>query len=317
MDDLLVLLICPVCLEGDLLGLNKQEPDRMLICSACSAEYAVRGGIPVLLPPEFDPAGVHDELDHALEHKQHQAGWFDRSVAEEFETSRPHGTPRAYRWLLTRKLGRSLECLPPLRGMTVVDACSGSGMEAEFLARQGARVVAVDISEGAARRAKARAERFGLDYLTVVGDVERLPIRTRAADVAYVHDGLHHLPDPMRGVRELARVARRALSVNEPADAILTQVAVLLGLSSNVEEAGNHVRRLRSSALLRELQASGWNVSIDRYLMYYRHEPRAVMQLLSLPGVFSIYRQLIETTNFVIGRCGNKLCLVGLRPESR
>jgi ubiquinone/menaquinone biosynthesis C-methylase UbiE/uncharacterized protein YbaR (Trm112 family) len=314
MDDLLDLLACPGCLEGDLLGLHKQEPDRTIGCGACGAEYEVRGGVPVLLPPDYDPAEAHDELDHALGHKQRQAGWFDRSVAEEFEASRPHGTPRAYRWLLTSKLRRSLEYLPPVRGATVVDACCGSGMEAEFLARQGARVIAVDISEGAAGRARARARRFGLDYLTVVGDVERLPVRTRAAHFAYVHDGLHHLPDPMVGIRELARVAQSAFSVNEPADAVLTRAAVLLGLSTDEEEAGNAVRRLCPSALLRELQGSDWDVRIDRYLMYYRHEPAAVMRLLSLPGVFPIYRQLVETTNLAVGRWGNKLCLVGLRP---
>jgi len=313
LDDLLALLTCPACLEGDLLGLDRREPERTLACSGCGAEYPVRGGIPILLSPGLDPGAAHDELDHAAGHKRRQAGWFDRAVAEEFETIRPHGTPRAHRWLLTSKLGRGLRRLPPLRGATVVDACCGSGMEAEFLARRGARVVAIDISEGAARRARVRAERFGLDYLTVVGDVERLPVRTRAADISYVHDGLHHLADPMVGIRELARVAQRALSVNEPTDAVMTQAAVLLGLSANRENAGNAVRRLRPSVVRRELEAAGFQVSVDRYLMYYRHEPGAVMRLLSGPWVFPLYRRLVAIADFAIGRFGNKLCLVGGR----
>jgi ubiquinone/menaquinone biosynthesis C-methylase UbiE/uncharacterized protein YbaR (Trm112 family) len=313
MDDLLALLVCPACRDGDLLGLDKPDPERTLTCSLCGTCYPVRDGIPVLLPPGLDVDEVHDELDHAHGHKHRQAGWFDRSVAEEFEISRPHGTPIAYRWLLTKKLRRSLEHLPEPRGRTVVDACCGSGMEAEFLARQGARVLAVDISEGAVRRARARAERFGLDYLAVVGDIERLPIRSRSADLAYVHDGLHHLADPMVGVHELARVARLAVSVNEPADAALTQAAVVAGLSTNEEEAGNAVRRLRPTTARRELEAAGFRVRYSRYLMYYGHEPGVAMRLASRPGTFPLYQQLVETADLAVGRWGNKLCLVGLR----
>jgi SAM-dependent methyltransferase len=317
MIDLLDLLVCPACRDGDLLGLDKPDPDRALMCSSCGAQYRVEGGIPLLLPPGSDPHKAHDELDHAAHHKQRQAGYFDHGVAEEFELIRPHGTPRAYRWLLTRKLLRSIEGLPPLAGTTVVDACCGSGMEAEFLARQGARVIALDISEGAARRAQARARRFGVDYLAVVGDVERLPIRSRAADVAFVHDGLHHLDDPITGVLELARVARRALSVNEPADAALTQVAVHAGLASNEEEAGNAVRRLKPERIRRELVSAGWQVRFDRYFMYYGHEPGRMTELMSRSWVFPLYQQLVEAADLAVGRWGNKLCLVGMRNPVR
>jgi SAM-dependent methyltransferase len=313
MHDLLALLVCPACRGGDLLGIDKPDPDRMLACSSCGAQYPVEDGIPLLLPPGSDPHKAHDELDHAAQHKQRQAGYFDRGVAEEFELTRPHGAPRAYCWLLTRKLLRSIDGLPSLAGSTVVDACCGSGLEAEFLARQGARVVALDISQGAAQRARARADRFGLDYLAVVGDVERLPIRSRAADVAFVHDGLHHLDDPMTGIMELARVARQALSVSEPADAALTQVAVWAGLAANEEEAGNAVRRLQPEHIRQELETAGWQVRFDRYLMYYGHEPGRLMELLSRPMVFPLYQQLVETANLAAGRWGNKLCLVGMR----
>jgi ubiquinone/menaquinone biosynthesis C-methylase UbiE/uncharacterized protein YbaR (Trm112 family) len=313
MNDLLALLVCPTCREGDLLGLDKYGQEGTLTCSSCMAMYEVRERIPILLPPDVDPSKTHDELEHVHEHKHRQAGYFDRRVAEEFETSRPHGMPQAYRWLLTAKLQRSLHRLPPLTGATVVDACCGSGMEAEFLARCGARVLAVDISEGAARRARARAERFGLDYLVVVGDVERLPMRSRAADIAYVHDGLHHLTDPMVGVRELARVAKQGVSVNEPADAALTQMAVLIGISSNKEEAGNVIGRLPPRAVQRELETLGFHVEVDRYLIFYRHEPSWIMRLLSKPALLPLFQQLIETANLAAGRWGNKLCLSGLR----
>jgi ubiquinone/menaquinone biosynthesis C-methylase UbiE/uncharacterized protein YbaR (Trm112 family) len=312
-DELLRLLVCPACRDGDLLGLAERPTDETITCSRCDAKYEVRDGVPILLPADSDLSGVHDELHHA--HKHRQAGYFDHSVAEEFETVRPHGTPRAYRWLLTQKFARAISHLPVLRRATVVDACCGSGMEAEFLARNGARVLAVDISEGAALRARARARRFGLDYLVVVGDVEHLPVRTEAADVAFMHDGLHHLADPLVGVRELARVASQAVSITEPADAALTQVAVRLGLAANEEEAGNEVRRLRTEEVRRELEAAGFSARSERYLMYYGHEPGRAMHLLSLPTLLPTFKAALSAADLIAGRWGNKLCVTGVRSD--
>lgn len=311
---LLQLLTCPVCRDSDLLGLDEPLADGMLTCSRCGASYPVRGGTPILLPPNFDDSQVHDELDDLQEHKRRQAGYFDRELAGEFEISRPHGAPLAYRWLIGEKLRRSVDMLPPLRGATVIDACCGSGMDAEFLAREGARVIALDISEGCAGRARRRAERYGLDYLVVVGDIEHLPVRSGAAEVSYVHDGLHHLADPMLGVRELARVARCAVSVNEPADALGTQLAVCLGISSNRESAGNRVARLCAEDVRRELRLAGFEPRARRYLMYYRHEPGRVMHFASRPGVHRLYRWAVGLANLAIGRWGNKLQVTAVRP---
>ena len=311
-DPLERLLACPACLDGELAGLPLPSGDGKLTCRNCGEVYEVRDGLPVLLPPSAAGAHAHDELDHHG-HKRRQAGWFDRAVAERFETERPHGAPRAYRWLLGQKLERALAALPPLTGASVVDACCGSGMDAEYLARRGARVLAVDLSEGAARRARRRAAAYGLDYLVVVGDAERLPVRTRAADVAFVHDGLHHLDDPLVGVAELARVARTAVSVNEPAAAALTRAAVRLGLAQDREEAGNPVRRLRPAEAAGVLAASGFDVRAERYLAYYGHEPRRGMRLASRPGAYAAFRLAMAAADLAAGHLGNKLCLTAIR----
>jgi hypothetical protein len=68
------------------------------------------------------------------------------------------------------------------------------------------------------------------------------------------------------------------------ADALGTQVAVRLGISSNHEGAGNHVARLNAEGVCRELESAGFRVCARRYLMYYKHEPGRVMRLLSRPG---------------------------------
>ncbi len=312
--DLLRLLACPVC-RGAIDGIDGMPAEGTLRCVSCEARYPVRNGIPILLPPDFDDTHVHDEIDHAHGHKHRQAEHYDRAVAEEFEITRPHGAPPAYRWLLREKFRRSIAHLPPLRDAIVADACCGSGMDAEMLARAGARVIAIDISEGCAARAKARAERFGLDYLVVVGDVERLPLADRAVDVSYVHDGLHHLSDPALGMRELARVAAQAVSVNEPADALGTAVAVRLGMALREEEAGNRVARLRPRDTAREFAAMGFAARAERYLMYYRHEPGTVLSAASRPVIGHAYRAASRLVDGLFGRWGNKLQVTAIRED--
>jgi SAM-dependent methyltransferase len=312
--DLLKLLVCPDCRNGELIGLDAGMRDGEITCSLCAALYHVRGGIPILLPAGFDASHVHDEIDHMHAHKHQQADYFDRGVAEEFEISRPNNAPEAYRWLIQQKFRRSVAHLPSLRGATVVDACCGSGMDAELLAREGAGVIAVDISEGCAQRALARARRYGLDYLVVVGDVEHLPLRDAGADISYVHDGLHHLAEPALGLRELARVAGRAVSVNEPADALGTAAMVKLGISQAWEDAGNRVARLRPQDLARELRAHGFDVTAEgRYLMYYRHEPGSIMRLASRPLTRRAYRAAVSLADAALGRWGNKLQVTAKR----
>lgn len=316
--DVFRLLVCPGCRDGELCGLDAAMIDGHVVCSLCAAVYPVRGGIPVLLPRGFDASHVHDEIDHAHgaqdAHKQQQSAYFDREVAAEFEITRPHGTPPAYRWLLGEKFRRSIAALPALDGAVVADVCCGSGMEAEMLERAGARVIAFDISEGCALRAKERATRLGLEYAVVVADVEHLPLRDGGADIAYVHDGLHHLEHPTHGLREMARVARHAVSINEPADAFATQIAVKLGLSIDVEGAGNRVARLRPADVTRELRRQGFaDVQAERYLMYYKHDPGSVMRAASAPIAQPLYRRGVALTNAAIGRWGNKLQVTAIR----
>ena len=314
---LLDVLACPVNPQHPLLPLEGFDGDGIvdgsLHCPACGLTFPVRQGVPILVPPGLDASEEPDELDHVRAHKRQQADYFDDKVQAEFEAVRPHGAPLAYRWLMAEKFRRSVAFLPPLAGTTVIDACCGSGMDAEFLAREGARVIALDISEGCASRARIRAQRYGLDYQVVVGDVEHLPIRTGAVDIGYVHDGLHHLDEPALGLRELARVATCAVSINEPADALGTQIAVLTGLATNRENAGNRVARLRPRDVCRELESAGFRARGGRYFMYYGHEPGRVMHLASRPGVHHLYRWAMEMANLGVGRWGNKLQVTAVR----
>jgi SAM-dependent methyltransferase len=190
-------------------------------------------------------------------------------------------------------------------------------MDAEMLARRGCRVViATDISVGACRRAQERARRTGLPIEPVVADAERLPLRDQAVDLAFVHDGLHHLEDPFEGIREMARVGSM-ISITEPADAVLTQLAVRAGLSENYEDSGNRVGRLLPSDVAEYLAARGFEpLSASRYAMYYKHFPGRPVRTLSRRRLAEPALSGLDLANRLVGRVGNKMAVQAVRRTS-
>jgi SAM-dependent methyltransferase len=187
-------------------------------------------------------------------------------------------------------------------------------MDAEFLARSGCSVVTSDISLGASRRARERAARYGLSIAAVVADAERLPFRDQSFDLVYVHDGLHHLEHPYEALSEMARVARRAISITEPADALATRLAVRLGAALEREESGNRVIRFRVDEVCARLSSSGFRVvDAHRYAMYYRHEPQALLKLLSRRPLFDATVAATCAFNRLAGSVGNRLSIQAVR----
>lgn len=297
LDPLHALLVCPAC-HGELAWTS----DR-LRCQGCGATYNLRDGIPVLRP-----AGSGDGS-----HKEQQESFFDAADAE-FEITRPHGTPWFYRWALAEKFRRSLASLDLPPGASALTVCGGSGMDAEFLARAGFRVVASDLSVEAVRRARERGRRHGLPILAVAADVESLPFRDRSVDLVYVHDGLHHLESPEAGLREMLRVAGAAVSINEPARARATLLATRVRLAEHYEEAGNFIARLDPAWLAERVEEASFEVvRSERYAVVYRHVPGRMARLLSRPGLQAPTRAAHGAFNAVAGAAGNKLTLQAVR----
>jgi SAM-dependent methyltransferase len=297
--DLRALLVCVTC-SGEL-DFSQAGGAR---CRRCGAFYEMDEDVLVLLEPDGMSA-----------HKRRQAAAFDHYSNPLTETTRPRGLSKFYGYLQTEKFDRGMDVINGrISAATAAVICGGSGMDAEFLARSGARVITFDISHGATLRARQRARDTGLEILSVVADCERLPLRDRSVDLAYVHDGLHHLADPLVGVREMARVAGGAVSINEPTPALATMVAIRAGISEEVEDTGNRVQRLDPDAAHAELQRAGFpTISTKRYAMFYRHEPGPAMRFVSRRRVAPLARWALLAVNRVVGRAGNKLNLQGVR----
>jgi ubiquinone/menaquinone biosynthesis C-methylase UbiE len=95
-------------------------------------------------------------------------------------------------------------------GSTVLDSGCGEGILCVMLAKKGCIVTGVDLSEPNIAACKKYAAEQGLgDSITfLVGDAENLPAADKSFDYVVSSHVLEHVPDFVKGVRELKRVAR-------------------------------------------------------------------------------------------------------------
>ena len=89
-------------------------------------------------------------------------------------------------------------------GLEVLDAGCGMGRWLHFARRAGARVVGMDVSQ--AIDVAAAREGGGADF--VQADLRRPPFAPASFDLVYSLGVVHHLEDPLAGVRALARLVR-------------------------------------------------------------------------------------------------------------
>jgi 2-polyprenyl-3-methyl-5-hydroxy-6-metoxy-1,4-benzoquinol methylase len=95
-----------------------------------------------------------------------------------------------------------------LTGKTCIDIGCGSGIFSSMLARRGADVTAVDLTEAAVGLARQTARVFGVDIQVTRADVEHMPFADASFDFAYSWGVLHHTSDMAKAVGEMGRVLK-------------------------------------------------------------------------------------------------------------
>lgn len=99
--------------------------------------------------------------------------------------------------------------LGPLPGRRVLEVGCGGAQCARWLATQGARVVALDISAAQLRHATELGRRTGIPVALVQGEAEHLPLAAGSVDLACSSFGaLPFVADSAAVMREVARVLR-------------------------------------------------------------------------------------------------------------
>jgi ubiquinone/menaquinone biosynthesis C-methylase UbiE/biotin operon repressor len=137
-----------------------------------------------------------------------------------------------------------LTLMPP---MVIADLGAGEGTFSQLLARRSKKVIAVDNSEKMVEYGRELARKHGVKNLEYrKGDLEEVPIRDAAVDLAFFSQALHHAQHPERAVAEAYRILKPG-----------GRIVVLDLLRHNYEEA-------------RELYADLWlgftEVEVTRFL---------------------------------------------------
>jgi ubiquinone/menaquinone biosynthesis C-methylase UbiE len=140
--------------------------------------------------------------------KQAEKEYLTRTGASEWERVKPFSPKGADTLVesarLLRDFAAAMLALEPKPSDLVLDLGAGGCWCSDLLARLNRRSVALDISWEMLQAGRSRPG--GSALTAVAGDMERLPFRSGAFDMAVCLNALHHVPDMRAGIREIARV---------------------------------------------------------------------------------------------------------------
>ncbi len=160
------------------------------------------------------------------------------------------------------RVERIVRAVNPRPEARALDVATGPGYVAMGFAARCREVVSLDLTEAPLTLARRMSEERGLTNLRIVGgDAASLPFAEAAFDVAVCCLALHHMEDPGRVVREMARVCRAGGSVAVE-DMVASEHAERAAYHNRVETLRDpsHVRALPLSELLRLFAAAGLEV---------------------------------------------------------
>lgn len=113
-------------------------------------------------------------------------------------------------WVTDEERIRRLVAAARLKGNErVLDIATGPGYIAEAFARAVREVIGVDLTAAMLAIGEERTKQNGVSNVSFrIGDAQNLPFESESFDVLVCRLALHHMQDPGRGVREMARVCR-------------------------------------------------------------------------------------------------------------
>jgi 2-polyprenyl-6-hydroxyphenyl methylase / 3-demethylubiquinone-9 3-methyltransferase len=96
----------------------------------------------------------------------------------------------------------------PWQGLKVLDVGCGGGFTCEFLAKRGAKVTGVDLSEKSIQAARKHAKESGLKIEYLQGKGEKLPVDSGQFDLVVCVDVLEHVEDLGKVLSEINRALK-------------------------------------------------------------------------------------------------------------
>jgi ubiquinone/menaquinone biosynthesis C-methylase UbiE len=182
----------------------------------------------------------------------------------------------------------------------VTDLCTGPGTLALRFARGVRWVCGLDLTPAMVARARATAAEEGLtNTVWALADAQSLPFADASLDIAVTSYSLHHIPDPARTIREMARVVRPGGRVGI--------IDIVASEDPRAAEAANRIEIARDPSHTRSLAKSDFEKMVaDAGLRWLAHEtgenPRSFDHWPHVAGwhrgdpVYEETRRLMEAT---------------------
>lgn len=181
-------LVCPEC-KGALKNQNETE----LLCEPCGARYSIRKGIPDLRPQtlgESEAAGV--EKANLIYHDEH---------ADTYEQDRH--TTHMFESRCQARLKQVIDYMVQTSGnKRALDLGAGTGNALKYLAEKYDLAVGVDISAAMLELVQKS------DAKLLLASALKLPFEDGFFDSVTAFSVLHHLYDPMEGIKEAFRALK-------------------------------------------------------------------------------------------------------------
>lgn len=287
--DLLDVIVCPACRAYPLrrevfdAGSQGDAVDAVVLCPQCSRWYPVEDRLLELLAGEVVYRGDRERFWHkheaslrALGLDREPSSMLDEGRAEDVRHQQEHfdwyadNSVQTYAQYESLRFWRALDAITfekwrrEMRpGARVLDLGCAQGRSTRGVVTPEVDVIGFDISRALVRQA---VDRFGADARVafMVADATSLPFADESFDYVLVYGVLHHLPDPARICKQIARVLRPGgvLFTSENNRSILRAGFTLLQKLWPIwyEEAGEHAQISRDQ-LTKWLEDAGLRVS--------------------------------------------------------
>ena len=142
--------------------------------------------------------------EHAARNRAEWNTW----AADYVEAGRRAWAQEEISWGMTDVPESEARVLPEVAGKDVLEAGCGTAYVSAWLARRGARVTGIDVSDEQLATARRFQREFGLEFPLVHGSAESLPFADESFDLVVSEYGASIWADPALWIPEAARVLR-------------------------------------------------------------------------------------------------------------
>lgn len=248
------------------------------------------------------------ELKQKLIEKKH----WNASVEKYMEAyiTRPYSRGPFWGFMYQYILKEIINFMPfSIEDKLFVNICCGSGMEAEYYSKVGkSHFLCFDISEQIIKAALIRKKRNGLDYDLVISDGENLPLKDKSVHVGFVLSGLHHLPNPHKGICELKRVSKIGMIAFEPLDTIITRFLIYIKLLEKHEASGIIPYRFNKNEIINMIKMK--YTPYIKFRRYFFYIPNILNKFKESLLILTIFKKLIIFMNKFMYVFGNRFIIL-------